>query len=306
MTAGIVGESDLAGILKTEYVFFDGERVARRDFPAGTVSYYYYDHLKTASVVTDASGTILDESDYYPWGGELQFTNNLDNHYKFTGKERDSESGLDYFGARYYSNGLGRFITPDWAAKATAVPYAEFTDPQSLNLYTYVRNVPTARYDVDGHCQADDCKKITVTPEVYKQPELKTEVKGGTASATAEGEVRYTIKYDGKPMKDTPVHQDVTSKESRDGRPMHGGKTETITRDDSTNKQGVIADQTSFSISIPGLSSTNLVERFMTNSVFEKNTTQTIAITSPSGSAYTLTQNPTITTPPQKPQPNQT
>ncbi len=71
--------------------------------------------------------------------------------YKFTGKERDSETGLDYFGARYYSNGLGRFITPDWAAKAAAVPYADFADPQSLNLYTYVRNIPTTSFDADGH-----------------------------------------------------------------------------------------------------------------------------------------------------------
>lgn len=90
-------------------------------------------------------------SDYYPWGGELQFVNNDSNHYKFTGKERDTESGLDYFGARYYSNGLGRFITPDWAAKAAAVPYAEFADPQSLNLYSYVRNIPTVKVDADGH-----------------------------------------------------------------------------------------------------------------------------------------------------------
>jgi RHS repeat-associated protein len=40
---------------------------------------------------------------------------------KFTGKERDTESGLDMFGARYYGSSLGRFMTPDWAAKATAV-----------------------------------------------------------------------------------------------------------------------------------------------------------------------------------------
>ena len=113
--------------------------------------YYFSDHLKTASVITDSTGNIKSESDYYPWGGELQFVANDSNHYKFTGKERDSESGLDYFGARYYSNGLGRFITPDWDAKAAAVPYAEFADPQSLNLYTYVRNIPTTRPDVDGH-----------------------------------------------------------------------------------------------------------------------------------------------------------
>src|SRR5260370_34929047 len=73
------------------------------------------------------------------------------NHYKFTGKERDDESGLDYFGARYYSNGLGRFITPDWAAKPAAIPYAVLGDPQSLNLYTYVRNIPTVNVDTDGH-----------------------------------------------------------------------------------------------------------------------------------------------------------
>jgi RHS repeat-associated protein len=153
MTPGVVAESDLAGTLKSEYVFFDGERVARRDGATGTggVFYYFSDHLKTASVITDSAGVIKAESDYYPWGGELQFVNNDSNDYKFTGKKRDLETGLDYFGARYYSNGLGRWTTPDWAAKATAVPYAEFSDPQSLNLYSYVRNVPTVGYDSDGH-----------------------------------------------------------------------------------------------------------------------------------------------------------
>jgi RHS repeat-associated protein len=76
--------------------------------------------------------------------------------HKFTGKERDSETGLDYFGARYYGSNMGRFLTPDWAAKPTAVPYAEFGDPQSLNLYSYVRNNPLAKADVDGHCP-DGC-----------------------------------------------------------------------------------------------------------------------------------------------------
>ncbi|SRR6266481_5601589 len=91
-------------------------RVARRDGPtgAGGVFYYFSDHLKTASVIADSAGNIKSESDYYPWGGELQFVNNDSNHYKFTGKERDAESGLDYFGARYYSNGLGRF---KWSTK---------------------------------------------------------------------------------------------------------------------------------------------------------------------------------------------
>jgi RHS repeat-associated protein len=136
MSPGIVADSDLSGNLQSEYVFFDGARVARRDGPNGTggVFYYFSDHLKTTSVVTDATGKPLANSDYYPWGGDLQFLNNDSNHYKFTGKERDLETGLDYFGARYYSNGLGRFITPDWSVNSVPVPFADLSNPQSLNL----------------------------------------------------------------------------------------------------------------------------------------------------------------------------
>jgi RHS repeat-associated protein len=147
----IMAEKNISTGAWTNYIFFNGERVARREYPAGNAFYYFSDHLKTASVITDASGTITAESDYYPWGGELQFLANDSNHYKFTGKERDSETGLDYFGARYYGNTFGRFITPDWSAKAQGVPYADYTDPQSLNLYGYVRNNPLSKVDADGH-----------------------------------------------------------------------------------------------------------------------------------------------------------
>jgi RHS repeat-associated protein len=69
----------------------------------------------------------------------------------FTGTERDTESNLDEFGARYFASTMGRFMTPDWAARPTAVPYAVLGDPQSLNLYGYVRNDPISRADLDGH-----------------------------------------------------------------------------------------------------------------------------------------------------------
>ncbi|HZI58974.1 MAG TPA: RHS repeat-associated core domain-containing protein [Verrucomicrobiae bacterium] len=113
--------------------------------------YYFSDHLKTASVITDSAGVIKAESDYYPWGGELQFVANDSNHYKFTSKERDGETGLDYFGARYYSNGLGRWVSADWSATPIPVPYADFHDPQSLNLYGYVGGNPASKADPDGH-----------------------------------------------------------------------------------------------------------------------------------------------------------
>jgi RHS repeat-associated protein len=70
----------------------------------------------------------------------------------FSGKERDAESGNDYFGARYYASAMGRWMSPDWSAKAEPVPYADLEDPQSLNLYAYVRNNPLDKTDPDGHC----------------------------------------------------------------------------------------------------------------------------------------------------------
>jgi RHS repeat-associated protein len=70
---------------------------------------------------------------------------------RFTGKERDVETGLDYFGARYFSAAQGRFISADWSAQPVPVPYADFTNPQTLNLYAYVKNNPLATADLDGH-----------------------------------------------------------------------------------------------------------------------------------------------------------
>jgi RHS repeat-associated protein len=78
----------------------------------------------------------------------------------FTGKERDGESGLDNFGARYDASSMGRFITPDWSAAPMGVPYGTFTDPQSLDLYSYVRNNPLNAVDRDGHSH-EECSPDT-------------------------------------------------------------------------------------------------------------------------------------------------
>ena len=91
-----------------------------------------------------------------PFGDGLVITGSDATEHHFTGKERDTESGNDYFEARYYSSSMGRFLSPDWSAKEEPVPYANLDDPQSLNLYAYVGNNPLTNADSDGHCGGPD------------------------------------------------------------------------------------------------------------------------------------------------------
>jgi RHS repeat-associated protein len=128
-----------------EYIFFDGRRIARRDYQSN-VFYYFADHLGTARVATNSSGVVCYDADFYPFGGERIVTDTCDSAYKFTGKERDSESGLDNFGARYDSSSMGRFMSAD----PVFISAARLTDPQSLNLYAYVRNNPLNLTDPTG------------------------------------------------------------------------------------------------------------------------------------------------------------
>lgn len=150
----ILTEANGSGTINEEYIYFNGQRIARVDQPTGTVHYYFSDQLGSASVVTNATGGGATYDYYYPFGGLVASSGSDPNHYLFTGKERDNDSGefgLDYFGARHYGSMIGRFMTPDWSGKPTAVPYAVLGDPQTLNLYSYVENSPLDRIDADGH-----------------------------------------------------------------------------------------------------------------------------------------------------------
>jgi len=91
------------------------------------------------------------DADFLPFGYEKQVTNTCAQNYKFEGKERDTETGNDDFGARYYSNHFGRWLSPDWSAVPAPVPYANLTNPQTLNLYGMVSDNPESFADLDGH-----------------------------------------------------------------------------------------------------------------------------------------------------------
>jgi RHS repeat-associated protein len=154
-------------------VWIGGENLATYDYYGPALHFNLEDPLGTKRVVAN----ILGEPDEMctslpfgndtgnPWQVNCQMETNSLNTYSdpsehhYTGKERDTESGNDYFGARYYSSAMGRFMSPDWSAQVEPVPYAKLDDPQSLNLYAYVRNNPLSRFDRDGHYVCADGKK---------------------------------------------------------------------------------------------------------------------------------------------------
>jgi RHS repeat-associated protein len=112
------------------------------------------DWLGTKRVTTKSDGTKWTSIFSGPFGDYQSQTGpgSDPSAHHFTSRERDIESNLDYFPARYYNSNGGRFMSPDWSSTPQAVPYANLADPQSLNLYSYARNNPLVRIDKDGHC----------------------------------------------------------------------------------------------------------------------------------------------------------
>lgn len=150
----VLDETDSTGSFTntsfSEYIYFGGRRIARRD-SGGNVYYYLADHLGTSRVMGQvlsgqSTATLCYDADFYPFGGERTVTNLCSQNYKFTGKERDTESGLDNFGARYYASSFGRFMTSD----PSNFYLKHLVDPQGLNPYAYTRNNPMAYVDPDG------------------------------------------------------------------------------------------------------------------------------------------------------------
>lgn len=108
-------------------------------------------------MVTDPSANIISRHDYIPFGEEIpantagrrsEWGPQADNvNQKFTGKERDQETGLDYFGARYYGSPLGRWTSPD---RLNLTEQRILSPTNTLNKYIYGANNPLRFIDPDG------------------------------------------------------------------------------------------------------------------------------------------------------------
>nr|WP_242618417.1 RHS repeat-associated core domain-containing protein [Edaphobacter modestus] len=155
-------------------VYANGELIATYT-PSG-LSFHLNDWLGTRRMDTDPFGNPGTTYQSMPFGELLNPAQTITSpEHFFTAKERDSESGLDYFGARHYSSTMGRFLTPDYSNEPEAVPFSDLSNPQSLNLYGYVQNNPLSNVDVDGHsvrCSDGNEATVCVTTNLPDPPGL--------------------------------------------------------------------------------------------------------------------------------------
>jgi RHS repeat-associated protein len=140
------------------------------------------------------TATMCYDADFEPYGGEHAYINTCSQNYKFTGKERDTESDLDDFGARYYASTTGRFMSPDEFWKDSDVG-----DPQSWNKYAYARNNPLRYTDPTGEeaTVTTSCNQGNTTCQVNVTASIAIyAVNGTTADQLKQAQSAITSQID--------------------------------------------------------------------------------------------------------------
>jgi RHS repeat-associated protein len=145
------------------------------DDAAPAIRYELSDHLGSACLTADAAGAWINREEYFPYG-ETSFGSFARKRYRFTGKERDEESGLAYHGARYYLAPTCRWISADPAGPV-----------DGLALYTYVRGNPLLLIDRTGESAAAPLGTPAETPPAPRGPPDLRLIQGGRGLAATEG-----------------------------------------------------------------------------------------------------------------------
>jgi len=150
-----------------------GQRIAVRQ--GITLTYLHADHLGSASLATRVTGTLVSQRRYLPYGETRWSSGTLPTDRRYTGQRAEVTLGVYDYGARFYSPGLGQFLSAD-----TLVP--EAGRPQALNRYSYTINNPLKYIDPTGHDYYDpgcDCmvhtkERTNEHPEYTYAPRLMT------------------------------------------------------------------------------------------------------------------------------------
>src|SRR6185369_11574264 len=183
----------------------------------GKVQWLVPDQLGTPRIIVDETGSLasVKRHDYLPFGEELYagtggrttslgYTGGDAVRQQFTAKERDIETGLDYFGARYFASVHGRFTSPDPLLQS-----GRSALPQSWNRYAYVLNNPLRLVDPDGLADTD-ANEEEQKRQVQEKQQQQTQVVDLRKDKVITAEVNK-IQADAKPLAEgvTPVLSDV-------------------------------------------------------------------------------------------------
>jgi len=156
-----------------KHIFAGNTRVATKMIlsdSSESVYYYHGDHLGSSSVITRKDGSYHEDTEYFPYGETWVNNKAIDTTesmpYKFTSKEQDPETGLYYYGARYYEPKISRWISTDPAIEKyfpqhngidmekddiNNLPADGIYDPINLNMYSYTGNNPISYVDLVGN-----------------------------------------------------------------------------------------------------------------------------------------------------------
>ena len=282
------------------------------------------DQLGTPRMMFDRTGALANVKlhDYLPFGEELTANQGLRTttlgysaadgvRQKFTQKERDNETGLDFFEARYYASMQGRFTSPD-----PLLASARASLPQSWNRYGYVLNNPLRLIDPNGLSDDDPqkkkeepqqgqkgtpvaCSQVTVESEVAQKPVMvenqPATVGGKPVKLTGvEGHLVITVKVKGEPASGVKVTETNQNSDTRNGQPVPASTEE---GQGTTNANGQVDDTVTIKKITDGTKTTNdAIKADFTNNTWTLTSNQTLNLTFPGGTTCSATSTRTTRT----------
>jgi len=271
-------------------VYASGKLLATYD--SAGVHFQLSDWLGSKRVQTNAAGLQDETCTSLAFGDNLNCSGTDPSHLHFTGKERDNESGLDYFGARYYASNMGRWMSPDWAKTPQGVPYAVLSNPQSLNLYGYVLNNPLSKADKDGHCpDPQQCSEVKVA--VTAPPPAVTTTPSASGPVTGVGTVATVTITDknNAPISGMKVTEDPKTTNNLTGNPVSSPGNSGTTNPQGQIKDSVVAPMTK---DTPTAAVKADVALSSTEQAYSHTTQQTLSFTTPTGCSCQATYSETL------------
>jgi len=165
----LLAEYNLLGQLVRDYVYFGGHLVA--EYRNDTLYYYASDLIGSTRIVTDYAGNVVYSAAHNPYGGiQKTWVTDFDPEIKFSGKPRDAESELDFFGPRYYDRNQFRLLSPNSVSAGSGFAPAS----HAWNAYSYPGNHPWAEtYVVAGWMvSATNIEAVIPYRPLKPEPEL--------------------------------------------------------------------------------------------------------------------------------------